>query len=112
MNKKSALAAAHMCMKSFIFRTSLITASSAGASIGFYTIQRVIGQGGFGKVLLCQHKLTNEPVAVKVLRQKHYAALKHPFPPQELEVMKNLRHHNICTLLDVIDCGKKVDFFF
>lgn len=31
-----------------------------------------------------------------------------PFPPKEIEILKTLRHPNICALWDVINAGKKV----
>ena len=78
------------------------------ASIGLYQVERTVGSGSFGNVHLCVHKLTGEKVAVKTLKAKQYAALKMPFPPKEIEILKKLRHPNICALWDVINAGKKV----
>lgn len=33
----------------------------------FFEAKRVVGVGGFGKVLLCTHRLTGDPIAIKVM---------------------------------------------
>ena len=43
----------------------------------FFDAVRVVGTGGFGKVLLCDHRLTGAPVAIKVMTKAALRRKKH-----------------------------------
>ena len=40
-----------------------------GESLDFYIIEKVIGKGGFSKVMQVRHKITGEMFAMKILRK-------------------------------------------
>ncbi|WFD43122.1 hypothetical protein MPSI1_001775 [Malassezia psittaci] len=65
--------------------------------IGNYTLQRIIGEGSFGKVRLATHRLTNSRVAVKQIPKKHVASLT-----REIHHHRRLHHPNVLQLYEVI----------
>lgn len=62
---------------------------------------KVLGEGGFGKVMLGKHKVTGEQVAIKLIDSgKLWNAEDIDLVFREAEVMKNLRHNNIVKILN------------
>ena len=61
-----------------------------------------LGEGTFSKVYLCHHRITNEPVAIKVLEKsgikndEDYERIK-----REIHILKQVRHPNIIQLYEV-----------
>ncbi|CAD8096754.1 unnamed protein product [Paramecium sonneborni] len=73
----------------------------AYCQISVYQIMRVLGEGGFGKVMLGRHKITGEQVAIKLIDSgKLWNAEDIDLVFREAEVMKNLRHNNIVRILN------------
>ncbi|CAK89508.1 unnamed protein product (macronuclear) [Paramecium tetraurelia] len=73
----------------------------AYSQISVYQIMKVLGEGGFGKVMLGKHKVTGEQVAIKLIDSgKLWNAEDIDLVFREAEVMKNLRHNNIIKILN------------
>ncbi|CAB4015319.1 Maternal embryonic leucine zipper kinase, partial [Paramuricea clavata] len=72
-----------------------------------YDIQETIGSGGFAKVKLATHRLTNEKVAIKMMTKE---ALAHDLPRvyTEIATMKELCHQNICQLYEVVETEAEI----
>jgi serine/threonine protein kinase len=73
------------------------------SSLGSYNIIKTIGQGKFGKVKLCEHVLTGQRVAIKVVDKVYSADLV-----REIETWRKLNHPNICRLYDVLCTETKI----
>ncbi|XP_018669900.2 maternal embryonic leucine zipper kinase isoform X1 [Ciona intestinalis] len=72
-----------------------------------YRIKETVGSGGFAKVKRAVHLPTGEIVAIKIMDK---AALGSDLPrvKTEIEAMKNLHHHHICRLYQVIETSRKI----
>lgn len=70
-----------------------------------YTIIKPIGKGTYGKVVLGTHKLTNEKVAIKIINKSLITSNKEQLIHfhREINFLKNLHHHNIITLFEIIE---------
>lgn len=86
-------------------RNNYILLASAGedydSSTGFaeYEMIKVIGEGGFGKVVLAEHKVTGESVAIKFVNTSLIGnASDIDMVFHEAEVLKNLQHANIVKI--------------
>ncbi|XP_012939018.1 maternal embryonic leucine zipper kinase isoform X2 [Aplysia californica] len=69
---------------------------------GLYHLRETIGSGGFAKVKLAYHALTGEKVAVKIM-DKRQLGPELPRVTTEIAAMKELCHHHICKLFQVIE---------
>ncbi|CAD8106440.1 unnamed protein product [Paramecium primaurelia] len=73
----------------------------AYSQFSVYQIIKTLGEGGFGKVMLGKHKLTQEQVAIKIIDSgKLWNAADIDLVFREAEVMKNLRHKNIIKIIN------------
>lgn len=75
---------------------------TANRTVGRYTIQEVIGHGGFSIVYRGEHSDLNMPVAVKML--KHDMAMDRNFLRQltrEAQTIARLNHENIVRVFDI-----------
>ena len=84
---------------------SAVSESDAPSDIiGWYTLedQARLGKGTCGVVLHGVHKLSGVGVAIKVMSKSRYNELDLPFPPREIELMRNLEHEHICRLYNTI----------
>jgi serine/threonine-protein kinase len=82
-----------------------------GQPIGRYTVERLIGQGGFAWVFAARRTADQEPVALKVLKPR-YAGDKQ-FESRfrnESEVASELKHANIVRILEVGQDGENTFF--
>lgn len=70
-----------------------------------YEIIRTIGKGTFGKVVLGNHKLTNEKVAIKIINKSLITSNNEQLIHfhREINFLKNLHHQNIITLFEIIE---------
>lgn len=77
------------------------TVSFAAPTIAGYRIERLIGQGGMGRVYLAVREATGERVAIKTM-QSHTGASRsaHRRFLREIEALAALRHDRIIALLD------------
>lgn len=67
-----------------------------------YTIERTIGQGGFGKVKLARELITDEPVAIKVIEKSRLKGKEHMLN-NEIAILKQLDHNNIIKLYQTLE---------
>lgn len=63
---------------------------------------KLLGSGGFANVILAEHRVTSEKVAVKLLNK---SSLKDDLKraTTEIEIHRTLHHQNICQLYDVYE---------
>lgn len=75
-----------------------------GKLIHNYKIEKLIGEGGMGKVYLAQHNQLNRKVAIKVLHSHlvYSNEFRNRFK-SEANLLANLQHPNIVTLHDYIE---------
>jgi serine/threonine-protein kinase len=70
---------------------------------GKYLVERVVGEGGMGRVLLARHTLLDQSVAIKVI---HERLLAEPSARQRLlreaRVLAKLRGTHVARILDVV----------
>ncbi|CAI5447874.1 unnamed protein product [Caenorhabditis angaria] len=73
---------------------------------GYYAVHDELGSGGFGKVRLATHLLTNQKVAIKIIDKKQ---IGHDLPrvKTEMDALRNLSHQNICRLYHYIETEEK-----
>uniref|UniRef100_A0A914I648 non-specific serine/threonine protein kinase n=1 Tax=Globodera rostochiensis TaxID=31243 RepID=A0A914I648_GLORO len=65
-----------------------------------------LGSGGFGKVKLATHILTNEKVAIKII-DKRAIGRDLPRVTAELEALKQLAHQHICRMFQYVETEDK-----
>lgn len=66
-----------------------------------YKVTKVLGDGTYGSVLRAQNKQTNEWVAIKKMKQKHYS-WEECMKLREISSLRKLIHPNIVKLKEVI----------
>ncbi|OHT01562.1 CAMK family protein kinase [Tritrichomonas foetus] len=74
--------------------------------IGPYIVERFLGQGATGKVLLARHKDDqNQKVAIKVIKKISFHDKKNlqAKVQREISLMRLIRHPNIINLIDVLE---------
>ena len=68
----------------------------ANSSFSEYQVIRPIGEGGFGKVSLAEHKLTKDLVAIKVMKVSSFGNTSQiDLVFREVESLQVLQHSNI-----------------
>jgi serine/threonine-protein kinase len=70
------------------------------ATIGRYTVDRQIGQGGMANLYLATDPTLGRPVAVKVLREADSEELRERFL-REARTVAAMNHPNIVSVFDV-----------
>ncbi|EGT51474.1 hypothetical protein CAEBREN_07911 [Caenorhabditis brenneri] len=71
-----------------------------------YAVHDEIGSGGFGKVRLATHLLTNQKVAIKIIDKKQLGP-DLPRVQTEMDALRNLSHQNICRLYHYVETDDK-----
>ena len=66
-----------------------------------YAIGKLLGEGSYGEVRFCTHKISGESRAVKFINKAKVADLKEVF--QEFHILKSLDHPNIVRLYEFYD---------
>jgi BR serine/threonine kinase len=78
--------------------------------IGDYTLIKTLGTGTCGKVKLAKHIVTDEFVAIKIIRKMN--VIEHPTLQkrieQEISLMKLLDHPHILKLIEVLDSPRHI----
>ena len=74
-----------------------------------YVLNKKLGQGTFGLVVLAIHEITGEKVAIKILdKEKIFRnSEKHRFE-RKIQIMKKMYHKNIVRLYNVIENYKEI----
>ena len=79
------------------------TATSVPAVVTeHYALGKKLGEGAFAVVRIGIHKLTGEPVAVKIIRKAVVGQAWLDKMTREVKIMKALDHPNIVKLYEVI----------
>ena len=78
--------------------------------IGNYTIENIIDRGNISKVVLANHIITGEKVAIKILNKKLFKKniLTLKSIKKQIHILKLVKHENIINLLEIIDTKKKI----
>ena len=71
-----------------------------------------VGEGTYGVVYKCQHKETNELVALKKVRLENEDEVIPSTSIREISILKQLKHPNIVRLIDLIHGEKKLYLVF
>ena len=77
--------------------------------IGNYFLEKEIGSGGFAKVYLGTHILTNEKVAIKILNKILFKddLINMKRFEKEITILKLVKHYNIARLYEIIETPAK-----
>ncbi|KND00191.1 CAMK/CAMKL protein kinase [Spizellomyces punctatus DAOM BR117] len=78
------------------------------ATIGYYDLEKAVGEGNFAKVRLATHTLTGEKVAVKIIDKSKLDKTTSKKLFREVRIMKLLNHPHIVRLYEVIDTPKEL----
>ena len=71
-----------------------------------YLPESDLGEGQYGKVLLCKHKLTSELYAIKHIKK---SAIKHPERlKNEVSILVSCDHPNIIKIFEIFDDRKNL----
>lgn len=91
--------------------TEISRLGETGDFFGGYRLQRLIGEGGMGKVYSAVHEFTNRKVAIKILNYsftKDETNVTRFF--QEVRALAKLNHPGIVTLYDAGKGGRRYYF--
>ncbi|MBZ0266915.1 serine/threonine protein kinase [bacterium] len=111
----STIGIATLSLVSFAISRTLYTlnkTSHAVANLGNYIVEKEIGEGGMGKVLLARHRLIRRPTAVKVLQETEgdpQIALARF--EREVRLSANLTHPNTIQIYDFGRSGENVFYY-
>jgi len=73
-----------------------------------YEVQEKLGKGTFATVKKGVNKKTGEAVAIKIIKKKKLSGKELIGIEREVDIMINLKHKNVVTLLDVFDSPKEL----
>ncbi|KAH6578602.1 hypothetical protein BASA60_003568 [Batrachochytrium salamandrivorans] len=62
-----------------------------------YLMKDTIGQGAFGIVKICEHKVTGKTYACKIVRKKSGSTTSYEQLQREVNIMKAVHHPNMCN---------------
>ncbi|KAJ3091008.1 Map microtubule affinity-regulating kinase [Quaeritorhiza haematococci] len=77
-------------------------------TIGYYDLEKSVGEGNFAKVKLATHTLTGQKVAVKIIDKTKLDKNTAKKLFREVRIMKLLNHPHIVRLYEVIDTPKEL----
>ncbi|RMH40013.1 MAG: hypothetical protein D6689_15060 [Deltaproteobacteria bacterium] len=78
-----------------------VQGASAGAVVGSYRLERLLGSGAMGEVWLGRHVRTDRPAAVKVLRRRRRGTGAAEFLSREARAIARLSHPHIVRLYEL-----------
>ncbi|KAH6584050.1 hypothetical protein BASA50_003028 [Batrachochytrium salamandrivorans] len=73
-----------------------------------YLMKDTIGQGAFGIVKICEHKVTGKTYACKIVRKKSGSTTSYEQLQREVNIMKAVHHPNIVQLKEVLESSRKM----
>ena len=74
-----------------------------------YILNKKLGQGTFGIVVLAIHEITGEKVAIKILdKEKIFQNSEKSRFERKIQIMKKMFHKNIVQLYNVIENFKEI----
>lgn len=59
---------------------------------------KTLGEGGFGKVILCKHKVTGAEYAIKIMDKQKFSQVQKELLYREVEMMYKIKHPNIVRI--------------
>lgn len=72
--------------------------------ISHFLVQKQLGEGTFGKVMMGVHTITNEKVAIKILEKSKITNQQDiDMITREIKILKKIRHPNIIQLYQIIE---------
>ncbi|GAB0493981.1 hypothetical protein MMPV_005269 [Pyropia vietnamensis] len=86
----------------------LLVSASKSSIKDYYALVAVLGEGHFGRVLLAKDRRTFERFAVKVIRKSRTQTRSQLHIQRELEILRQVNHHNVVRLYDLFDTEEKI----
>ena len=85
----------------FSIDKTVIIGKGSGSIKDIYSVGKKIGGGSYGEVFLAENKKTNDKVAIKLIkkRKENSTWIRNDII-REIEVLKNLDHHNIVKIFE------------
>src|SRR4051812_47686600 len=80
---------------------------AAGAQLGKYTLQKVLGAGGMGIVWAARDPDLERTVAIKLLHSAHASADQRQRLLREARAMARIKHPNVLTVYEVDSDGDR-----
>lgn len=74
----------------------------------FYQIEKLLGKGAFGKVALAYHKLTQKPVALKIIDKSALTSVQYRKVQTEIRLLSVMQHKNIIKLYEVLETKSEI----
>ena len=99
----------HTTEQQSIWFTKLEESCQQKNLLDFYTILEPLGKGGFGYVYKGIHKVSNEVVAVKMIKKEKMSEEDMDFHRKEIDVLKMCQHSSIIKLVDIFESA---EYFF
>lgn len=92
-------------ISSFLVHHEIFTTEKQGKVTDFYKIGRVLGEGGFGRVVFVEHKLTGQKRAMKQIKLSRVKFNSEQAQKMivEVSILKRLDHPNI---IKIFECYK------
>ncbi|XP_006866267.1 PREDICTED: cyclin-dependent kinase-like 3 [Chrysochloris asiatica] len=70
-----------------------------------------VGEGSYGTVMKCKHKVTGQIVAIKIFYEKPEKSVN-KIATREIKFLKQFRHENLVNLIEVFRQKKKIHLVF
>lgn len=85
----------------------LFVTKTEGTLRDMYKIGQVLGEGAFGEVRLCTHRVTKEKRAVKVLKKEAMDEKEQATMLSEINILRSLDHPNILKIFEYFEDEKR-----
>ena len=87
--------------------SQMFIAKGEGSLRDQYKIGSKLGEGAFGEVRLCTHRVSHEQRAVKVLKKETMDEEEMKSMLNEIQILKNLDHPNIVKIYEYFEDSKR-----